>query len=78
MRIACGKCQYHWIVLESSTIQAFAPLKLKRGHAFCMAHCEKVHALGYATELREFFKRCGVSGKNGLFLWVQEHRTRHH
>ncbi len=40
------------------------PLSPKRGQAFCPMHCEKAQALGYATELRMFLKRCGVGDSN--------------
>ena len=50
---------------------SICPLSPKRGHAFCPTHCEKGQALGYPTELRAFFKKCGVDGKDidqGLLL----------
>lgn len=40
------------------------PLSPKRGHAFCETHCEKAHQLGHPTELRQFYKHCGVSDAN--------------
>ena len=45
------------------------PLSPKRGHAFCKDHCSKSSSLGAPTELREFYKYCGVANtdiKSGL------------
>ncbi len=46
------------------------PLSPKRGHAFCEEHCLKSSSLGVPTELREFYRYCGVASmdiKSGLF-----------
>ncbi len=46
------------------------PLSPKRGQAFCEAHCGKANQLGIPTELRKFYRSCGVSGASvdeGLF-----------
>ena len=40
------------------------PLSPKRGHAFCEAHCKKANQLGFPSELRSFYKHCGISDGN--------------
>jgi hypothetical protein len=43
---------------------SICPLSPRRGHAFCEAHCVKAIQLGFPTELREFYKSCGVNDRN--------------
>ena len=43
---------------------AVCPLSPKRGHAFCEVHCERANQLGFSSELRSFYKHCGVSDRN--------------
>jgi hypothetical protein len=50
---------------------SICPLSPKRGHAFCEKHCIKAGQLGYPTELKEFYKHCGVANvdiNSGLFV----------
>lgn len=50
---------------------SICPLSPKRGKAFFEAHCAKANQFGFPTELRSFYKHCGVFGRNideGLLL----------
>ncbi|CAB3985930.1 Hypothetical predicted protein [Paramuricea clavata] len=40
------------------------PLSPKRGHAFCQLHCVRAAALGVPSELRQFYKYCGLNFKD--------------